>query len=373
MNPAEQSHRRWRQVRRHLNGHRGDLTRLAATLYPGLPTVGTSGLLTRPGWVPEAPIPLDRVALRWRDAPAPGTRAGALEEASRGVRALQTAQERFGSYTMTMQALDPPRLFDDRPSYRLLAVLPADGAMTLEFTAGSYFAAVDIGEACAHELADANLHGGDSLSLRTHVGDPTLVAQRPALLGVSVLTIRLDTVTGEATFLLHLRDAEHVTTGGGQHHVIPVGLFQPPAGRPAVADHDFDLWQLITREYAEELLGHPEQTAPDNRTAAFRDAMDAARDGGRARAYCLGLGVDPLMLATDLLAVVVFESRTFDELFGGLTETNGEGTLARHGSGVWFPLNATEVGRRAGESKTQPAGAAALALAWQGRETIGVG
>ena len=37
--------------------------------------------------------------------------------------------------------------------------------------------------------------------------------------------------------------------------------------------------------------------------------MTAALDDGQVRAYVLGLGVDPLTFATDLLAAVVFDGR----------------------------------------------------------------
>ena len=47
---------------------------------------------------------------------------------------------------------------------------------------------------------------------------------------------------------------------------------------------------------------------------------DALADG-RIRAWCLGLGADPLTFAMDLLAVVVIDAPLYDELFGDLVPT----------------------------------------------------
>jgi hypothetical protein len=41
----------------------------------------------------------------------------------------------------------------------------------------------------------------------------------------------------------------------------------------------------------------------------------------------LGLGVDPLTFATDLLVRVVIDAPVFDELFGGLVDVNAEGVV----------------------------------------------
>jgi hypothetical protein len=164
-----------------------------------------------------------------------------------------------------------------------------------------------------------------------------------------------------------------VATGGGQYHVVPVGLFQPPPGQPAAPDGSFDIWRLMAREFAEELLGYPDELVFDERAAAFHAALDAARATGRCRAYYLGLGVDPLTLATDIMTVVVFDGATFDELFGSLAKVNGEGSLVRHGSDVWFPFDESDVRRMADAPQSQPACAATLTLAWQGRETLGIG
>ena len=48
----------------------------------------------------------------------------------------------------------------------------------------------------------------------------------------------------------------------------------------------------------------------------------------RIRAYCLGLGADPLTFALDLLTAVVIDAPLYDELFGEM-ERAETGTLPR--------------------------------------------
>jgi len=50
---------------------------------------------------------------------------------------------------------------------------------------------------------------------------------------------------------------------------------------------------------------------------------------GRVRAWCLGLGADPLTFALDLLAVVVIDAPLYDDLFGELVEANAEGRVIK--------------------------------------------
>jgi hypothetical protein len=83
--------------------------------------------------------------------------------------------------------------------------------------------------------------------------------------------------------------------------------------------------------------------------------------------HCLGLGVDPLTFAIDLLAVAVFDAELFDDLFRDLVDTNAEGRVA--------VVPFSEDGIRpfvSGADPMQPAGAAALALAWAHREALGL-
>jgi hypothetical protein len=69
----------------------------------------------------------------------------------------------------------------------------------------------------------------------------------------------------------------------------------------------------------------------------FAVAMGEALRGGRIRAHCLGLGVDPLTFATDLLVAVVLEAPVFDALFGGWVAENEEGAVTER------PFTATAI------------------------------
>jgi hypothetical protein len=145
--------------------------------------------------------------------------------------------------------------------------------------------------------------------------------------------------------------------------VIPVGIFQPSGEAPWNEANDFDLWRGMLREFAEELLGadedHGSERAPiDYDRWPFARAMtDALRDG-RIRAYCLGLGADPLTLALDLLTVVVIDAPLYDELFGELAERNAEGTVLKP-----RPFDEPTIAELIANEPVQAAGAALLQLA----------
>src|ERR1022692_3960180 len=145
---------RWRAVRRDVNQRRHQLAAAAAGLYPGVPRVGTAGLLCREDWLPPGPVDLDEVHLRWTEAAPPPLMLGSSPE-SAGLRPRNPGGEPFGTYADALAALDPPALFENRPAYRLLAARldVAAGGSYLDFARGRYFDAVSVGEALAHELA----------------------------------------------------------------------------------------------------------------------------------------------------------------------------------------------------------------------------
>jgi hypothetical protein len=313
----------WLAVREYLRQHRHELTARAAECYPAAARVAGTPLLSAPGWVPPAPIPLRDIAIEFRPGAAC---APALAPPTR--------------YAETMLALAPPAVFEDRPTYRLTGVdLPL-----LVFGHGRYFDGIDTGEAAAHEFA-----AGRS-ELRGAIGDPLDLTRRPANLAISTLTIRL----GPPRFLLHWRDPVKVGHAGGMAQVVPVGVFQPPG---------FDLWQSMVREFAEELAGYPEHADLGH----FARRMTVALEGGQVRAWCLGLGVDPLSFATDLLTVVTIEDGLFGELFGAGARLNAEGRVL-----AARPFDADTVRQAIRDEPMQAAGAALLRLAWKHRDLLGL-
>lgn len=325
--------RGWVAGRVALNSGRARLGSAAGSLHPDSPRVAGTPLLCRDGWVPALPVPLADVRLEWDERPDAPAVAGPADGLPAGYR----------TYAEALGALAPPKVFEDRPSYRLLDVrLPA-----LRFGPARYFDGVNVGESVAHELAS----GTDGLPLRNRIGDPCDLTRRPALCAITTVT-----VTASGRYVLHWRDPAKVAHAGGLHQVMPVGVFQP------LRDEAPDMWKCMVREYAEELLGMAEDYGDDfvQEDWPFHRAMTAARKEGRLRAYFLGLGVDPLTFALDLLTVVAVDDDVFGDLFGGLVPVNDEGAVST------APFDGTV------PRPMQPAGAAALRLAWRHRETLGL-
>jgi hypothetical protein len=340
----------WLRVRGVLRTRRYELGVAAAALYPDSLRVAGTPLLSTPAWLPDQPVPLAAVALDYHpDAPPPpDTGAGAELPAG------------HATYSAAVGALDRPGLYENRPTYRLLS---ADlGTPALSFGPGRYFDGIDTGAAAAHEYAAGRPDG----PVRRAVGDPCDPARRAMTPAICALTLRHDTATGTATTVLHRRDGPIVGHAADMIQVLPVGVFQPAGDRPADIANDLSLWRCLLREYAEELLGAPELVAPvDYAGWPFARAMTGALAAGRIRAHVLGLGVDPLSLATDLLVVVTVEAGTYDELFAAAVEVNAEGTVL---PGIAFTGETVE--RYAHHEPTQAAGAALLALAWQHRSAL---
>jgi len=116
-------------------------------------------------------------------------------------------------------------VFENRRTYRLLSadLTGPRGAMT--FGRGTYFDGIDLGESAAHEYAAHHLDG-TPMPLRRAIGDPCDPTRRPTNMAISILTIREDRASGEATFVLHWRDPTKVGHAGGLYMVAPVGIFQ---------------------------------------------------------------------------------------------------------------------------------------------------
>ena len=378
---APDSPEHWRAARAGMNQRRHLLTQAAGRLYPDTPRVGTTALLCRPEWIPARPLGLDEVSLTWAGQPPVAAVTGA-EPASALVRPLRADGSRYPGYADAIAALDPPELFENRPSYRILAAGLTDGAGQLDLSLGRYFDGVNVGEALAHEFAAAwpdppGPPATGSLPFRELIGDPCDLSRRSAMSAITTLTLRR-TAAGDASFLLHWRDPAKVTHAGGLYQVIPVGIFQPADDNPASVRNDLSLWRSMAREFSEELLGTPEDyralgTPLDYGRWPFYRELAAARAAGKLSVACVGLGVDPLTFAADILTVAVFDSDVFDRVFAGLVAANAEGRLigpdapAVPGApGVPFTREAIRL-LAGGSESMQAAGAAVLQLAWHHR------
>jgi len=382
--PVTDSPEHWRAARAGLNQRRHLLTQAAARLYPDAARVGTTALLCRPEWIPSRPLGLGEMKLAWAEHPPPAAVTGA-EPASARVRPLRADGSRYPGYADAIAALDPPALFDNRPSYRLLAARLAGGAGRMDLSLGRYFDGVNVNEALAHEFAGAwpdapGPAAAGGLPFRELAGDPCDLSRRSAMCAITTLTLRR-TAAGGASFLLHWRDPAQVTHAGGLYQVMPVGIFQPADGNPSSVRGDLSLWRSMAREFSEELLGTPEDyrelgSPLDYGRWPFYRELAAAREAGKLGVACVGLGVDPLTFAADILTVAVFDGDVFDRLFADLVAANAEGKVigpsAAAAPGVpGIPFTGEAIRRLAdGSGSMQAAGAAVLQLAWQHRRSL---
>ena len=376
----------WRQIRRLQGEHRLELAAMAARLYPDLPRVAGTDLLRWPGWLPAVPLDLDDVPLDWAAAPPPPA-VNAAGPAAAHVLPRSPAGQEYPTYAAAIGALDRPGLFENRVCYRLLDAELAGQARNsrrgLRFGPARYFDAVNLGHAVAHELTAVWAATGSppdlaALPLRASAGDPCALPRRSAITAVTTLTLRR-TPAGEASFLLHWRDPARVNHAGGLYQVMPAGIFQPVSAAPAAEQHDFSLWRCMVREFSEELLGGSEEYPTrggrlDYGQWPFQRELAAARQSDTLRVSCLGLGVDPLTLATDILTVAVFDAAVFDRMFRGLVTQNAEGRVVSEDGSAAIPFTRASVDRLTGGAvPLQTAGAALLRLAWQHRGLLGAG
>jgi hypothetical protein len=275
---------------------------------------------------------------------------------------------RYHTYSETVAELAPPGIFENRSTYRLLrADLQTGPRMALG--RGAYFDGIDVGDAVAHEYAAALLGEITTPDLRAMIGDPCDPARRPVNLALSTLTLRHDQTTGAATFPMHRRDGAMVGHAGGLYQVLPVGIFQPAGEQPWNTANDFSLWRCIVRELAEELRGDTEDYEThrgpiDHDAWPFTDQLTRALDTGEVRACCLGIGVDPLTFATDILTAATIDAPLYDELFGQIADTNTEGSIP--------PRRALHRGNRRAvrDQRAHPSRAGLLRLAWRHRPIL---
>ncbi|TCO49132.1 hypothetical protein EV646_103110 [Kribbella antiqua] len=345
---VDDSRRTWLDVRRYLVDNRYRLGVEAADEFAVDRRVAGTPLLAPASWIPSTPIPLASVELQFEpDAEFSGVT---------GARAALP----YGSYAEAIAELAPPAVFENRPTYRLLDADLAGATPVLRLGRGTYFDSINTGEAAAHEYAARQLSPDAPGGLRAAIGDPWDATRRPINLAISTLTIRRDSTS---TFFLHWRDPAKVGHAGGLYQVVPSGIFQPSADAPWNEAHDFSLWHNVVRELAEELLGASEDHGSGAAPIDYHDWPFAARlstglEDGSVRAYCVGLGVDPLTFATDLLTVLSISADLFDELFGQVNADNDEGQVLAP-----QPFTAEAIDEFVNRKPMQAAGAALLQLA----------
>ncbi|EHK86497.1 hypothetical protein SZMC14600_14705 [Saccharomonospora azurea SZMC 14600] len=368
----------WRQIRSALGRHRRDLAVLAESLYSDhrVPGLRNTGAISSPTWIPAQPIPLDEITLTLDSVVVEPTVTGEETE-SAPVRPLATVDARYRRYHDAIRNLAAPRLFENRLCFRLLGLDWTQPRM--HFGQMGFFDAVDTNEALAHEFAAHHLaFDGDSetvmprasmrrLPFRKLIANPFDLSRRPLMGAIGTLTIR----GGESpSVVLHQRDSASVAGGGGMVHLLPAGIFQPSSVLPAAIAADFSIWRNIQREYAEELLGHDEYDG-SGKPIRYGElepftSMDQALRDGRIQVFCLGVTVDALTLAGDILTVAIIAPDTYDELFANAVETNSEGSMPVRA----FPFEENTLTWLNESKRLSPGAAAALHLTWTHRKFL---
>jgi transcriptional regulator with XRE-family HTH domain len=366
----------WRAIRRHLNHHRNDLARHAAALCPAQFRIDKTPLIAPRSWLPNEPVDLADLGLTWVPD-APPLRVTGGEPETQPVRPMRVPGQQYDRYTSAIRYLDPPSLFENRPSYRLLGLAWTGLTGAMRFGLATYFDKLDISEAAGHELAQAYLRndghvGLRDLPFRSLIGDPFDLQRRAVPPAITTLTLRRTRGRGSVTFLLHWRDPRKVATAAGLYDVIPAGEFQPSSIAPHDLSNDFDIWRNIVREYSEELLGTPEhdgsRSAPiDYGGWPLYRQLCQARQEGKVSAVCLGAGLDALTLAATILTVVLIDDDVFDDVFRDAVQVNAEGITVfneqGNSTGRGLAFSQRNVTRLLDREPMASPGAACLALA----------
>jgi transcriptional regulator with XRE-family HTH domain len=379
--------RSWKHTRQYLDEHRTALSRVAAALYTDAVRAGGSSVITRPAWMAPEPVELADIGLEWRLDAAPAQLNGTEPEAA-ATRPPNTAGKPYDRYSRAMRDIARPRLFENRPGYRLLDVDWSAKRPRLSFAYTSYFESViDVSTALGHELAAASLAASkradsvaepawSAMPYRALVGDPFDLARRPVLPSFDTLTIRHD--PRGSSFLLHRRDARLVATASSLYHVMPAGVFQPSSIAPWHQANDFDLWHALVREFAEEFLDEPEAdgSSPNpidyRGTEPFRSLCEA-RDAGAFHVYFFGIGLDPITLCGEMLSVAVIDADAFDQLFANLVTVNQEGDLVTADRSIpagGIPFTEDAIRRLLDHEPLAAPAAACLRLAWRHRTLL---
>lgn len=378
--PSSQVVNEWRLVRQTLNRNRAELTKVAADLYWDPIRIEGTTCITLPEWMPPAPVELGNIELTWRDDRDVEVRG--TEPKGSPYRAMGPDGQPYQRYSQAIRALAKPALFENRGSYRLLDVEWWNGGGHMSFGYTTYFDMVDVCELLAHEVAVAWSLGSkpgpkvdlDDLPFRNYVGDLFNLTRRPVLPSINTLTIR-KAPEGDS-FFLHRRGSAQVAIAGGTSHVIPAGVFQPSGIAPWNMAGDFDLWRSILREYSEEMLGNPEHDGSSGEPIDYHGeepfkTLNEGRRAGKVRAWCFGIGFDPLVPAGEILTVVTMDADVFDKAFAGIVAKNAEGELFPSEDGqvgiAWTPRNIRKLQT---EEPLACSASACIALTWKHRDLI---
>ncbi len=351
----------WIHQRRSLRTDQSAIGRVMA--YYGA-TLEHGPLLVPREWELAGPVPTNNLELRL---------AGTIESPRRpvptpAVGVLPPGSSRGERYSSAVQRLASPGIFADRVCYQACDISVGDHGICLTLGVMRYFEFFDEGEAMRHEW---ELVGDDvqHAILRRALGDLTNLGGRKVIIGVTVVTLRVDHDNESATFLVHRRDPTAVATEQGQWHVVPCGVFQPRRDDATTWGDDANLSDLVIREFAEELLGMDEDVADDEIVNRFRDALAS----GGLRIWITGIGINPVIGNLEILCAAVFSDSTFDEVLRDLVTDSPEGSLRSPSDSVGvagFAFERGVIDTLLSEKPFAPSGEAALRAAWRWRQRL---
>jgi hypothetical protein len=377
----------FQRIRRHLKLNIAELTTLSLGEHQRFRGDRELPVLTREHWIPSAPLPLDSVPLRLE----PQADGDSTAEAAAKVRALLPfGRDRLGdlSYSEAIGLYDPPAIWFDSASYRLLGCTakraPGGGANELElsFQVARYFDAQDTSEFLAYELASQSEQQKPTLTggpYRRWLADPFDFSRRCAVPGVNALTVRCS--GAGAFFFMHHRDAGKVAVSMNTDHVTPAGEFQPHDDILPIWQTDLNIWHTVMREYAEEFLGRKDSAGQSGLIIDYDHddpyrQLEAARRRGDVIIRFLGLGLDPVSWKPEIAVACVWKARAFDRIFRTMGSVNPEGLLITGkrvgGRPEGVPFSEANVLGYARSATTLAGGRMCLTLAWRWREALGI-
>jgi hypothetical protein len=334
-------------------------------------------LLTRPGWIPYVPAPLDVVHLIWQNTPADRLLEPALDRARR-LMPRTAGGSRFRKYSDALiEVLGMDHLYNGS-TYRPLEIVSKDGALHIACCLGRYFDHLDTSEVLAFEAAAVDLgarRGRRRQAYRRYLRDPFDLRRRSTGLGINTLTIRRGAQHCE--FYMHRRAERYAVEAPDVVHVVPAGEFAPSDIGLQAQQADFDIWRTIVREYAEEFLNVEEAYGRGGRpldyarAAPYRE-LESARSEGLLTVHLLGVGLDPLSWKLEMLTLCIFEGVAFDSIFAKMVAHGPEGTILGGRGNEGLPFDEETLQRYVMHPNTLGTAKACLTLAWRHREQLGL-
>jgi hypothetical protein len=326
-----EARKRWEDATKHVAVHRDDLAKLAKQYYRSVddsrdyrPVADgpVFPLITQPGWLLEEPVLLSE------NDPVPDLEWHVEDKQGFALEGWP------GPYWLIKKSimikLGKAKLTNG-PTFRISEVKADGKQIELRYSRGHYFNYVDTCEALGAELADFVIHhpdtvpSPDQLPLR---GKPDRIFDfrtRSAFPGVNCLLILKNYFEGTWSdegkrtrdeFLIHFRPGSTLEAQN-VWHVVPAGGHQPVTNS-FESEEDQSIWRSAVREFVEEVFNKEEAAKYRESGVSFLDHKDVKpvvdavfRQNGVAKAYLMGMGLDPVTTKPELLVAIVVDWKKF--------------------------------------------------------------